>query len=1653
MMFNKSFIVVVSFLLFFGFSLSGQNKYGNEWLSPSKTYLKMKVADDGIYKISYEDLVEAGLISSSTDGRAFQMFNYGIEQPIFVSSENFGEGDYIEFYGERNTIGFDSLLYDNWKKDLFNPEYSLVTDTNSYFLTLSPENSNKRYSVVEPDYNSSNATLFPYYLHNQKIVYSDFYFKNVDGLIRYSDFEPSEGFGSTITQNNTSITLAASDIYTGGPDARLSFRIGNNNQRAKIEIRFNNDLLETIDNESKATKQLDYNLGLDKINSGSNTLNLKNILGSTDRHRIAYASLVYPRLPDFQNESRYHFSLPSSSESRLLEISRFKSAGQATDVFDFKNNIIYKTQEVNGTIKVLLNPTNRETKYYITSTSSKGTPLFTGLFTPVDFSDTGIDYLIISNKVIKNTIEDYVQQYADYRSSAAGGNYKTRIIDVQTIYDNFGYGIDRHFMGIKQLAGYMHENWSQLEYVFLIGKGIEYNFMRSKNDVINNYGTLFFIPTFGYLGSDNMLFSEGNYPDPYFAIGRLPARNSEDIRNYLDKVKLHEIADQVPQTIEDKYWFKKILQLGGGETPGEKAAIRSSLEKIETVLSDTILGGDVFSLYKASSNVIEFADNEKITELFNNGISILNFFGHSSANTWEFPIQDPKTYTNYGKFPFVLSLGCYAGNLHSKSKGISEIFALEKDRGSIAFLASSGTAIIPDLADYGQKFYRKATNELRDEGLGKVAQQIIHDNRTPHLSMYSLYTQQTFNGDPAIKIHLPQAPDYTFDDKSIKTIPDIVQGSDKTFEVAIDVVNLGISVNKPVKIAFYHQLADGSVVDTTLMIVDSIANKKTLKVELKNYGLTSVGKNILFGKIDPDNETIEGPLPDAKNNNDLNRGLGFEFYISDNYASIVYPPNFGMINTTDHFVLKASTSSVPLAAEDYIFQIDTTAYFNSPLFETGKVHSNGGLISYLPKVTPTENTVYYWRISPDSTTTEGYKWAQASFAYLPDEPEGWNQSHFFQLAQNTDGEMFTSEETHRKLEFGNEYFIVQLKNSLWNPDDRPGYTFNNVTYGSVTPWNYMDNGLGFIVADRDEFISGINNPRGGKYGSVNPTNGEVKGFFFKTNTQQDRENIIEFLETEVKPGYYLHAFSILKNENSSYDFSGWEQDSIGSGKNIFNVLESMGATKIRELATQNVPYIFQVEFQKEVISEILGNDIHDVVQNTSTVSRKKHYGHFISPEIGPVQSWDRIKTDVQVADDQQAGLIISSAGNSGYTVQDSLGISGTLVHDVSPDDFLKLTLYGENDISSDAPQLNFWRVSYQPLPDAAISFVKNEPDLDNRLLQQGEKLKVHYRVTNVNYTDMDSLLVKYTYTNSENQVSTWYKRIEALPAGAFIDDVIEFRIGTTRTSDVKIAIEINPDSDQPELYKFNNVLTQQLKVEKDDENPLLDITFDGISIMDGDIISPRPEILISLYDENKLLPITNPSSFEIRIDTGFNQIMTIDMNSPEVRFIPGTTHDNTAKVFFTPTFKDGEYTLSVQGKDASDNKSGDYPRSVSFRVINAQSVSNVLNYPNPFSTSTQFIFTLTGQEVPEVMSISIYTLTGKVVKEITRSELGSLHIGVNRTEYKWDGTDDYGSRLANGVYLYKVNVRDRDGKVYDSFSQSKIDSYFKDGFGKLVIIR
>ena len=81
------------------------------------------------------------------------------------------------------------------------------------------------------------------------------------------------------------------------------------------------------------------------------------------------------------------------------------------------------------------------------------------------------------------------------------------------------------------------------------------------------------------------------------------------------------------------------------------------------------------------------------------------------------------------------------------------------------------------------------------------------------------------------------------------------------------------------------------------------------------------------------------------------------------------------------------------------------------------------------------------------------------------------------------------------------------------------------------------------------------------------------------------------------------------------------------------------------------------------------------------------------------------------------------------------------------------------------------------------------------------------------------------------------------------------------------------------------------------------------------------------------------------------------------------------------------------------------------------------------------------------------TSSGKVVREISQAEIGPLRVGTHQTEYAWDGRDQFGDKLANGVYLYKVIAKDENGDNFEKYDLNDNEAvHFLNGFGKMVII-
>ena len=83
-------------------------------------------------------------------------------------------------------------------------------------------------------------------------------------------------------------------------------------------------------------------------------------------------------------------------------------------------------------------------------------------------------------------------------------------------------------------------------------------------------------------------------------------------------------------------------------------------------------------------------------------------------------------------------------------------------------------------------------------------------------------------------------------------------------------------------------------------------------------------------------------------------------------------------------------------------------------------------------------------------------------------------------------------------------------------------------------------------------------------------------------------------------------------------------------------------------------------------------------------------------------------------------------------------------------------------------------------------------------------------------------------------------------------------------------------------------------------------------------------------------------------------------------------------------------------------------------------LKHILNYPNPFTTNTEFHFDHNRVCDDLEIRIQIFTVSGKLIKTINSH---IPHADAHISNIFWDGTDDYGDNIGRGVYVYKVKVR------------------------------
>lgn len=1660
-------------LLCFVAAATKSQTYGNEWIHYNQQYLKFPIFKEGIYRIDYTTLSNH-YATGSINPKNFQLFIKGKEQFIFISGESddqLNPGDYIEFYANPFMGDVDSLLYTNIRY-VPNPYAPLFNDTLYAFLTLNTSLTNKRF-VVETDTDTIPYPAATYFYTHRVYAPNSEYNSVNEFAFDVSDphYTQAEGKGLRFAKGNTvSSSFSGLNPYTALPlpfflDVNYSGNSINTNggNDHQIQIHYSDQngspvqLADTIFRGFAAIRKT-FTLNAQTMNSVSNvslsSLAAPAFAGFSNNTLLHYARFYYPHNLDLNNESSFKITVSNASGSpkQFFSFSNFNfGATNPVLLYDVTHGRKITTFIAGSQVKAVVPNGVTQPECYLASGAAviPVTTLYnvtaSGNFT--NYKNTSITYPYLL--IYPLAFESSAQDYKNYRQSAGGGGYQVIAASVEELYQQFGFGVNKHPVAIRNFCKFM---WDSLTvkpvYVFLLGKGVSPVNLGASAQIVN------FIPSMGIPASDNLLTSAlsnsstGTY-FPEIPVGRLAAITNQEVTTYLTKVQQHESTGA-----ED--WKKRALHFVGGDTPELAATLSAYMSTYEQVFKDTLFGGEVLTFKKNTTAPVQTNISDSIRNTITNGAALINFFGHGSEQGFDQAIDDPEQYNNKGKYPFIIANSCYSGDIHVPTRrSVSERFVFSNQKGSIGFLATTSYGFVYSLNNYTGGFYKALSVTKYNSGVGDLVKEASYQNSfsgDPITRFTGL--DMTLNGDPAIRISNGTLPDYQVKNNGISF--DLKKHSDSV-GVKITIKNAGKAVRDSFIVKIERLLPNG---DSTKLLkkIHSPFFKDSLVFFLPIDFSRGIGLNRFRVNLDEFGDVME-----SNESNNSTTGT-VDLFIPGGDVIPVYPYKFAVVPKTNTLVLKASTTDPFAPTSTYRFQLDTCDRFINPIQST-LISSSGGVLEWTVSLPLGDSAVYFWRVSRDSTGPQTpFSWRESSFQTLGAK-NGWGQAHFHQFKNN--GYRFVNyKKTLRQFLFENNKRSVFCKNGMYLTTGI-GYALDNniLSYWGCGPdgWNIAV--FDSISGEPQTVVSAVG-PSPGIYNNCVCVSNQVLSYYSFgasnycgiTSWKTDLENFLN----AIAPNNYVLAFTVGPLNASQ----GYAQITTYNNA-LYTAFESIGAATIRNVS-DTVPYIL---FGKKGMSagqgnEVVGASYNQVISLRDSIQTRWNSGYIASEQIGPAYKWNslhwRVKSLDNVGGDTTLLKLVGIKTNGQTdTLQtfptDSLDVLALSNYaDASIYPYLKLVAFMKDNVNRTSPQLKRWQVLYDEAPECAINPLKGFVSV-NDTLQEGDEATFRFPIENIGKRDFtDSLVITYWIEDPNRNKVPLPQKIKAPPfvPGQTLIDTVKIN-SYQMTGSNALWIYVNPVQNsryQREQSQFNNVGRYPFKVNKDITNPLMDVTFDGVRILNGDIVSARPNILITLKDENKFLALNDTGAFSLFLQPPNQTQQQRIYFGQGLVFTPGSLPKNSCSIQYNPVLAlDGKYTLVVQAKDRSRNNSGSQDYRIQFEVNNKPTVTNVLNYPNPFSTSTKFVFTLTGSEVPEVFTIQIMTITGKMVREITRGELGNIHIGRNITDYAWDGRDNFGDRLANGVYLYRVVTRLNGSSIEKSASGA--DKYITKEFGKMVLMR
>jgi uncharacterized repeat protein (TIGR01451 family) len=712
-------------------------------LSLGENTYKLLVDQDGIYRVSYADLVSAGVNITGVDPSTFQLFNQGSEVAISVLGENdgsFDPGDSILFYGQ--------------KVD------SKYTGENVYFLTSGlamgrrMETSNGSPGGADIPSNFLNS------IHReQNVNYLSNFPSGSNSDVWYWDYVYASTAPASKTFQATLNNISTSPSETARLRVLLKGHSATPQHHTRVYI--NDHLVDDATWSVLEQHFIEVEIPQTYLLEGVNTLKVEcpRDGGITkDIVLVNWLEIDYWDNYTVEND-RLDFS-GNTTGSLEYHLAGFTTPEiEVFDITDSSSPILISNALVQsnlGKYDLVFEQTIASEHRYIAFTSS-------GYLTPTDIvKDEATDLHSTANRAdyIIITHKDFYDQIIPLANWRTASGLHTMIVKVDDIYDEFNHGLVNP-SAIHDFLAYAYTNWQSPapQYVLLVGDG-NYDPRNYLGTAEKNYIPAYLEQVDTYIGetaSDNQYVTvsgSDNLPDMF--IGRLPVKTSAETAIVVAKILAYE-ADMTPEIWSDDVLFVADNTDSGGNFPYYSDLIVNNF--LPT-------GYTPQKIYYGNTHTVVSEAKTAILDAINQGRLMVNYVGHGSIQSWAseslLSLSSLSSLNNGSNLPFVAALSCLTGSFHYPSlpgtdnSSISEKLLLTEGKGSIASWGSSGMGLASG-QDYLNRGLYQAMFYEGENALGVATTQAKIYLKTYMNSQSSLNDIYTLFGDPAMRLKVMRA--------------------------------------------------------------------------------------------------------------------------------------------------------------------------------------------------------------------------------------------------------------------------------------------------------------------------------------------------------------------------------------------------------------------------------------------------------------------------------------------------------------------------------------------------------------------------------------------------------------------------------------------------------------------------------------------------------------------------------------------------------------------------------------------------------------------------------------------------------------------------------------------------------------------------------